>query len=100
MFKIHSEIGLFQINFGGITLYAGLGSTHLCEARYKTCVNGCFESANVEVALLDSESVAWITREIWEEVFGDNLNDVAGCVTPRQFAQLVSYLNERNQNES
>lgn len=100
MFKIHPKLGVFQITIGGITLSAGLGPTHYCEAQYKPSVDGCFESANVEVALLDSESGAWITREIWEEVFGDNLNDVAGCVTPRQFAQLVSYLNERNQNES
>ena len=96
MFKIHSEIGLFQINFGGITLYAGLGSTHLCEARYKTRVDGNFESANIEVEIVDSDSGDCMTREIWKEVFGEEIDDdVVGWVTPEQFAQLVSYLNER-----
>lgn len=96
MFKINSEVGVFQITIGDIILSAGLGPVHYCDARYKKPVDGVFKSANVEVALFDANSDDWMTKEIWKEVIGEDLNDyVVGRVTPEQFAQLVSYLNER-----
>lgn len=95
MFKIHPNRVIFQITFGDVTLSAGLGPIHYCEARDKTRVDGCFESTNVEVALL-SENWTWMTREIWKEVFGDDLYDnVASWVTPEQLAQLIAYLTAR-----
>lgn len=94
MFKINSEIGCFQITIGGITLSAGLGPVHYCDARYEKPVDGVFKSASVEVALFDANSGDWMTKEIWKEVIGEDL-DVVGWVTPEQFAKLVSYLNER-----
>lgn len=94
MFKINSEIGCFQIAIGGITLSAGLGPVHYCDARYEKPVDGVFKSASVEVALFDANSGDWMTKEIWKEVIGEDL-DVVGWVTPEQFAKLVSYLNER-----
>lgn len=96
MFKINSEMGVFQITLGGITLSAGLGPFHYCDAQYKKAVDGIFKSANVEVTLFDADSGGWMTKEIWKEAFGDDLDDdVVGWVTPEQFAKLVSYLNER-----
>lgn len=94
MFKINSEIGCFQITIGGITLSAGLGPVHYCDARYEKPVDGVFKSASVEVALFDANSGDWMTKEICKEVIGEDL-DVVGWVTPEQFAELVSYLNER-----
>ena len=96
MFKINSEIGCFQITLGGITLSAGLGPVHFCDAQYEKPVDGVFKSASVEVALFDANSGDWMTKEIWKEVIGEDLDDdVVGWVTPEQFAQLISYLNER-----
>lgn len=96
MFKINSEIGRFQITIGGITLSAGLGPVHYCDARYEKPVDGVFKSANVEVSLFAANSGDCMTKEIWKEAIGEDLNDyVVGWVTPEQFAQLVSYLNER-----
>lgn len=94
MFKINSEIGCFQITVGGITLSAGLGPVHYCDARYEKPVDGVFKSANVEVSLFAANSGDCMTKEIWKEVIGEDL-DVVGWVTPEQFAKLVSYLNER-----
>lgn len=94
MFKINSEIGRFQITVGGITLSAGLGPVHYCDARYEKPVDGVFKSANVEVSLFAANSGDCMTKEIWKEAIGEDL-DVVGWVTPEQFAQLVSYLNER-----
>ena len=96
MFKINSEIGRFQITIGGITLSAGLGPVHYCDARYEKPVDGVFKSANVEVSLFAANSGDCMTKEIWKEAIGEDLNDyVVGWVTPEQFAQLISYLNER-----
>jgi hypothetical protein len=101
MTNINPETGCFQITIGGITLSAGLGPVHCCDARYEKPVDGVFKSANVEVALFAADGGAWMTKEIWKEVIGEDLDDdVVGWVTPEQFAQLISYLNERNQNES
>jgi hypothetical protein len=96
MFKINSESGVFQITIGGITLSAGFSPAYYCDARYEKPVDGVFKSANVEVALFDANSDDWMTKEIWKEVIGHDLDDdVVGWVTPEQFAKLVSYLNER-----
>lgn len=96
MFKINSEIGRFQITIGGITLSAGLGPVHYCDARYEKPVDGVFKSASVEVALFAANGGDCMTKEIWKEAIGEDLNDyVVGWVTPEQFAQLISYLNER-----
>ena len=98
MFKINSNVGVFQITIGGITLSAGLGQVHYCDARYEKPVDGVFKSTNVEVALFAAAAGGddWMTKEIWKEVIGEDLNDDAvGWVTPEQFAKLVSYLDER-----
>ena len=98
MFKINSNVGVFQITIGDIILSAGLGPVHYCDARYKKPVDGCFKSANVEVALFAAAAGGddWMTKEIWKEVIGEDPDDdVVGWVTPEQFAKLVSYLNER-----
>ena len=96
MFKINSNVGVFQITIGDITLSAGLGPVHSCDARYEKPVDGVFKSANVEVALFDANSDDRMTKQIWKEVIGDDLgDDTVGWVTPEQFAKLVSYLNER-----
>ena len=94
MFKINPNVGVFQITIGGITLSAGLGQVHYCDARYEKPVDGVFKSANVEVSLFAANSGDCMTKEIWKEAIGEDL-DVVGWVTPEQFAQLVSYLNER-----
>jgi len=103
MFKINSQVGVFQVTIGGITLSAGLGPVHYCDARYEKPVdgvfksaNGVFKSANVEVSLFAANSGDWMTKEIWKEVIGEDLDGgFVGWVTPEQFAKLVSYLNER-----
>lgn len=96
MFKINSNVGVFQITIGGITLSAGLGPVHYCDARYEKPVDGVFKSANVEVSLFAANSGDCMTKEIWKEAIGEDLDDyVVGWVTPEQFAKLVSYLNER-----
>lgn len=95
MFKISSNVGVFQITIGGITLSAGLSPVHSCDARYEKPVDGVFKSASVEVALFDANSGDWMTKEIWKEAIGEALDDVVGWATPEQFAQLISYLNER-----
>ena len=96
MFKINSNVGVFQITIGGITLSAGLGQVHYCDARYEKPVDGVFKSASVEVGLFATDGGDWMTKEIWKEVIGEDLDDdVVGWVTPEQFAKLVSYLNER-----
>ena len=96
MFKINSQVGVFQATIGGITLSAGLGPIHYCEARGKVPVDGVLESGSVEVALFAADGGDWMTKEIWKEAIGEDLDDdVVGWVTPEQFAQLISYLNER-----
>ena len=96
MFKINSQVGVFQATIGGITLSAGFGPVHYCDAQYEKPVDGVLESGSVEVALFAADGGDWMTKEIWKEVIGEDLNDdVVGWVTPEQFAQLISYLNER-----
>ena len=96
MTNINPETGCFQITIGGITLSAGLGPVHYCDARYEKPVDGVFKSANVEVSLFAANSGDCMTKEIWKEAIGEDLDDyVVGWVTPEQFAKLVSYLNER-----
>lgn len=96
MFKIHPNMGIFQITFGDVTLSAGLGPIHYCDARYEKPVDGVLESGSVEVALFAADGGDWMTKEIWKEVIGEDLNDdVVGWVTPEQFAQLIAYLTAR-----
>lgn len=52
------------------------------------------ECENAEVSVFDAEGGDWMTREVWQEVFGeDPESDVVGYVTADKVAKIIAHVN-------
>lgn len=88
----------FSIPVGNYVLDMGIGEVHYCNNHsYELSHSPSYHCPNGELAIIDSDG-NFVTDSILAEMGLKELrgDDVAGYVTPEQFAQIFTYLNSKS----
>jgi hypothetical protein len=82
----------------GLTVSIGVGKGHYCENKEGGIIS-TFEPENteftptMEVAVFEQETGDWLTKQVWKELYGIELNDdVVGYVDVGELSIILDFV--------